>query len=42
MVYNAQNYWVFAQYSRNYKTLRFGNWICLLPRVRVQTRTQLD
>jgi hypothetical protein len=36
---STQNYWVFwtfsvIRYSREYKTRRFGNWICLRPQVK--------
>jgi hypothetical protein len=34
-------FWTFSivQYSRNYKTRRFGNWICFWPQVWVEGRT---
>jgi hypothetical protein len=30
-----------VQYSKNYKTQRFGNWVCLCPEVRGQIPTRL-
>jgi hypothetical protein len=44
MVQNTQNYWVFglcpsSDILKNYKTQRFGNWICFRPEVRGETPT---